>query len=86
MNLTKKIWIIIAALFAALVLITVGIKLALQVRIDAQVMQEDAEEKDREIEIALDEATKGMRSNQDIEYVPPGGKPSPTVEPLPNEA
>jgi len=79
MNLTKKIWIIIGALFAALVLITVGVKLLLQVRIDAQVMQEDMEEKDREMELALDEVAKGR--NQDTVE-----DPKPNVEKLPNEA
>lgn len=80
MNLTRKIWIIIAALFAALVLITVGVKLLLQIRVDAQMMQEDLEQKDREMEIALDEVAKGQDK---VEYIPPSGAPKPNVEPPP---
>lgn len=81
MNLTKKVWAVVAGLFVALVLITVAIKLLLQIRIDAQMMQEDLEQKDREMEIALDEVAKGR--DPGVEYIPPTGAPKPNVEPPP---
>lgn len=85
MNLTKKIWICIAMLFTALVLISFVVKWLLQIRVDAQMMQEDLEQKDREFEIALDEVAKGKDPDK-VEYIPPSGAPKPNVDPLPNES
>lgn len=82
--MNRKLYAIIFALFGVMVVVSLLIKLLLQIRVDAQMMQEDLEQKDREFEIALDEVAKGKDSDK-VEYIPPSGAPKPNVDPLPNE-
>lgn len=80
--MNRKLYAIIFALFGVMVVVSLLIKLLLQIRVDAQMMQEDLEEKDREFEIAMDKVGKDPDK---VEYIPPSGAPKPNVDPLPNE-
>lgn len=82
--MNRKLYAIIFALFGVMVVVSLLIKLLLQIRVDAQMMQEDLEEKDREFEIAMDKVAKGKDLDK-VEYIPPSGAPKPNVDPLPNE-